>query len=317
MKNLSFALILCSLMHCAIAAIGDPVGKIDLMDGDVHVFDSQKKERSVRVSDPINEGDSVVTGKDGELHMTMNDDAFIAVRSNSNMNITRYRAEGDDKDEGLIGLVTGSLRSITGWIGKNNPKSYKIKTPTATIGIRGTDHEPKVIPDGSDEGEPGTYDKVNFGGSYIQTPGGSVDVTPKHAGFAPQARRGVFARPRLLEGIPRFYRPSRHERLIEGKHEAIQRTLLQHREERREQIRQKRLEKDKAMKTGKADARDRQVMQREKRAAFKERRQEQREARQASMKARMEERQPEQERRNLKNKRKEKLEQKETKHRRE
>jgi hypothetical protein len=218
-----------------------PAGKIDLLTGDVHVLDSHQKPRIVHVGDNVYEGDNIVTGSDGEVHMTMADEGFIAVRSNTKMNITQYRAQGDDQDKGVIGLLVGSLRCITGWIGKYQPRSYQIKTPTATIGIRGTDHEPMVIPEGSTEGDPGTYDKVNAGGSYIKTEQGSVDVTPQHAGFAPFAgKRGVF-RPRLLNNVPRFYRRSRFENLIDGKHEVIQHILAKRREEMRMRIRENRL----------------------------------------------------------------------------
>lgn len=216
------------------AATAYVAGKIDLMEGDVRIVDKQNQRRTVKVGDSVYEGDSVSTGANGEIHMTMDDQGFIAVRPNTKMRIMQYRAEGDDDDKGVISLIVGSLRSVTGWIGKYHPKSYSINTPTATIGIRGTDHEPKVIPEGSSEGDAGTYDKVNAGGSFINTPQGNVDVTPNHAAFAPHNGR---AAPRMLAAVPHFFRPTRNEHLIEGKHDQIQRMVQQKREERRQQIR--------------------------------------------------------------------------------
>lgn len=209
-------------------------GKIDLMEGDVRVFDKQNVRRTVKVGDKVYEGDNVVTGANGEIHLTMEDEGFIAVRPNTKMRIIQYRAEGDDNDKGVIGLLAGSLRSITGWIGKYHPKSYSINTPTATIGIRGTDHEPKVIPEGSSEGDAGTYDKVNAGGSFINTPQGNVDVTPNHAAFAPHNGKSA---PRMLAFVPTFFHPTRNEHLIEGKHDRIQHIVQQRRDERVQQIR--------------------------------------------------------------------------------
>jgi hypothetical protein len=216
--------------NAATAQVG--VGKVDLMEGDVRLFDSQMKLRAVQVGNQVFEGDSIVTGTDGEIHLTMADEGYIAVRPNTKMRIAQYRANGDDQDRGLIGLLSGSLRSITGWIGKYRPKAYVIRTPTATIGIRGTDHEPKVIPEGSAEGDPGTYDKVNAGGTTLRTPQGSVDVTPNHAAYA--SRRG--GGPRVLDKVPSFFKPTRNEHLIEGKHDQIQRTMEKKREERRQQV---------------------------------------------------------------------------------
>lgn len=243
-----FMLCLCIVTHAQTAATATPpptnttastnnvAGKVDLIEGDVHIYDSRNAPRTVHVNDNIFEGDAIVTGSDGEIHMTMEDTGFIAVRPNTKMRIMQYRANGDDQDKGVIGLLVGSFRSISGWISKYQPKSYEIRTPTATIGIRGTDHEPKVIPDGSTEGDPGTYDKVNTGGTFIRTPQGSVDVSENHAGYVPHSAFGAFARPRVLDSVPSFFRPTRNEHLIEGKHAAIQRGLQQRREEKHQRF---------------------------------------------------------------------------------
>ena len=213
-------------------------GTVELVDGDVTVYDSKKKPRKPAVGDKVHEGDSVVTGADGELHLAMEDTGFLAVRPNTRMRIIKYRAQGDEQDQGVIGLLVGSLRSITGWIGKYQPRAYAIRTPTATVGIRGTDHEPMVIPEGSSEGEAGTYDKVNIGGSYIKTAHGEVEVPAQRAAFAPfHGKPGT--RPRLLDGVPRFFRQTRHERLIEKRHEIIQNLIQQRREERRRLIQER------------------------------------------------------------------------------
>lgn len=172
-------------------------GKVELADGDVTVHDKSKKARKVQAGDTVFEGEGIVTGQDGELHLNMEDGGFIAVRPNTKMRIVAYQAQGAADDKGVFSLLQGAFRSVTGWIGKYNPKSYQVRTPTATISVRGTDHEPLVIPQGSKEGEPGTYDKVNVGGSYIQTRHGSVDVKPNQAAFAPWHGRPV---PRVLPG---------------------------------------------------------------------------------------------------------------------
>jgi hypothetical protein len=214
----------------------DAAGKVDLVEGDVRIYDTTKKPRIIKVGDGIAEGESIVTGGDGELHMKMADGGYIAVRPNTKMRIAAFRAQGDDNDKGVFGLLVGSFRSITGWIGKYNSRNYRINTPTATIGVRGTDHEPMVIPEGSQEGEAGTYDKVNIGGSFIQTTHGRVDVGERQAAFAPHA--GTVA-PRVLGSIPRFFQATRNEHLLEPRHEAIQRSLDKGRDERRRAMEQR------------------------------------------------------------------------------
>ena len=39
----------------------------------------------------------------------------------------------------LVALLRGSLRMATGLIGKTHPEAVHVETPTAVIGIRGTD----------------------------------------------------------------------------------------------------------------------------------------------------------------------------------
>lgn len=227
------------------AAAPNPAGKVELVEGEVTVYDKARKPRQVAVGDKVFEGDGVVTGRDSELHLNMEDGGFLAVRPNTRMSIAAYRAEGDDKDKSLLSLLEGTFRSVTGWIGKYNPRSYQVRTPTATIGVRGTDHEPLVIPEGSHEGEPGSYDKVNVGATTLRTQHGSVDVRPNQAGFVPLKGQ---PRPRVLNQVPAFFRATRHEAAIAARHEAVRKVIDQRRDERRKTLQQKKvpLERQKA-----------------------------------------------------------------------
>jgi hypothetical protein len=222
-----------------VATAGIVAGKIELVEGDVTIYDRGKTARRVRVGDALYEGDGVVTGRNGELHVAMDDGGYLAVRSNTSMSVIAYQAQGRDDDRSVFNLVAGSFRSITGWIGRHNPRAYQVRTQTATIGIRGTDHEPMVIPDGSPAGEAGTYDKVNAGGTYIEsTQGhGRIDVTPNRAGFAPLRGRPA---PRLLAEVPRLYRPTRYEQRLVNRHQAAQKGSERLREDRRRMLEERR-----------------------------------------------------------------------------
>lgn len=217
------------------AAPANLAGKVELVEGDVRVYDKAKKARRVVVGDRVFEGEGIVTGTDGELHLVMEDGGFIAVRPNTRMSITAYRAEGDEQDKSFFNLLQGTFRSVTGWIGKFNPRSYQVRTPTATIGVRGTDHEPLVIPEGSREGEPGSYDKVNVGTTTLKTQHGSIEVRPNQAGFAPLRGR---PQPRVLSQVPAFFKATRHEPSIAARHEAVSKAIDQRRDERRKIIKE-------------------------------------------------------------------------------
>ena len=251
------------------AAAATPVvaGKADLVEGDVRFFDASQRMRRPKVGDAIHEGESIATGADGEVHLRMEDGGYIAVRPGTRMRIVNFRAEGGAEDRSTIGLLEGSFRSVTGWIAKLGPQRAIVRTPSATIGIRGTEHEPLVIPDGSTRGDPGTYDRVHIGETEIRTQQGTVSVRPNQAGFAPV--RGAL-RPRVLERVPEFFRPTRNEARFTGLHTRIHANLDQRRDERRKVIEERRKGKaegrgegkGKAEKAGKGEERRKEIEQR-------------------------------------------------------
>ena len=70
----------------------------------------------------------------------MVDGAALAVRPRTEVRIDQYSYERKPKkDRSFFSLVRGTFRAITGLIGRNNRESYKVRTATATIGIRGSD----------------------------------------------------------------------------------------------------------------------------------------------------------------------------------
>ncbi len=213
-----------------------PAGVVTLAEGNASLAPAGAAPRVARVGDLISEGDVLVTTKDGELHMVMQDTGFMALRPNSRLVVMHYKADGGDDDKGVFSLVAGGLRSITGWIGRFNTRAYQVRTPTATIGIRGTDHETRYIPEGSSEGDPGTYDKVYAGQTIIETADGATEVATDQAGFVSLQPKD---RPRLLARMPGFFRPGPHEAEIAKKHDEIQSLIDQRRNERRKVIAEK------------------------------------------------------------------------------
>lgn len=183
-------------------------GRVQFVFGNSRALATNGVERALKKGDVVHEGDTVITGPSASLQLLMVDDAMVAVRPNSRLRIDTYRFQGkeDGSERGVLHLIKGAFRSITGAIGHTNKKNYKIITDTANIGVRGTDHEPAyLLPTQANVGDPGTYDLVNAGGTYIQTPWGSVDVAPGQVGFASSKPGSV---PVLLERVPGFMRAS-------------------------------------------------------------------------------------------------------------
>jgi hypothetical protein len=203
----------------AVPATRNLAGTVAVSDGSALLYGPDRVGHKLSVGDKVYEGDALVTLGDAELHLNMADGGYIAIRPNTTLRITLYQANGDSTDKSVVGLLKGSFRSITGWIGKSYPANYAVNTPTATIGVRGTDHEPAYVPEGVAGQDAGTYDNVYAGGTTISNSAGHVDVSPDHVGFVDPKRNVA---PRVLEHVPNFYKaPHRNDQLLVGKHAQV------------------------------------------------------------------------------------------------
>ena len=164
---------------------------------------SNGQSRLLAKGDPVCVGETIVTAESGMAQIRMVDDAMIAVRPETQMEIDKYAYSGTENDASLISLFKGSSRFITGKLGKLHPQFDLIRTPNATIGVRGTDHEATVILPGNSGGyQSGTYDKVIQGVTYIKTDSGEIDIHPNQVGLAAD----IAKLPTLLNSIPEFYK---------------------------------------------------------------------------------------------------------------
>jgi hypothetical protein len=212
-------------------------GTVDFMEGDSFVEAKDGRARIPKVGDSVYAAETVTTFRGAELQLRMADGAYLSLRENTKITITEYVANGDDGDRSLLDLAKGTLRAVTGWIGTYRRAAYKVRTPTVTIGVRGTDHEPTHLLAGDPRGEPGTYDKVNEGRIFVRSQFGSVEVPANRAVFFSPERR---APPRLLASTPAFFKPARNEqRFIERARESTQ-SLAALRETRRDAVRKDR-----------------------------------------------------------------------------
>ena len=146
-----------------------PAGNVIFVSGEARIISSGGATRDAAKGMTIALGETLVTGKVGAMHVRMADGGFVAVRPDTRLTVKDFVWSGkeDGSEKSVIELVRGGFRTITGVIGRRNKDNYQVTTNTATIGIRGTDHEPHHIPLPAPgeipQGEPGTYNKVNVG----------------------------------------------------------------------------------------------------------------------------------------------------------
>ena len=75
------------------------------------------------------------------MHVRFLDDAVLSVRPNSELHIETYRfdAERPDLSTVKLNLIQGTARTVSGEAAKTAKERYRLNTPIAAIGVRGTD----------------------------------------------------------------------------------------------------------------------------------------------------------------------------------
>lgn len=165
------------------------IGSIERMKGTVQVLGTGGW-RTASQGETLAEGERVNTAEDSEAVIRFTDGALMALRPKTQVQVTRYQYRKDKpkRNASLLQLVTGGFRFVTGLMGKNSPEAVRLTTPTATIGIRGTDFETAYVEERSADNEAGTYTRVIEGGTFMEgADGRRVEVDAGQTGFASSA----------------------------------------------------------------------------------------------------------------------------------
>jgi hypothetical protein len=170
------ALVLAGFTTSASAA----AGRVDFVIGGVTVAPGGGQARPLARGAELEAGD-VVRTNEGRIQIRFADGAYVSLQPQSEFNINEYRFEGkaDGSERGFFGLLKGAMRTVTGAIGLANRGAYRLTTPTATIGIRGTGGVIEVLPDGSTLviGTSGTWFVANQAGT-LDVPAGTSVLAP-------------------------------------------------------------------------------------------------------------------------------------------
>lgn len=92
--------------------------------------------------------DTVITAKDAKAQLTFSDNTIITVGKQSKFSVEDYLDDNTPSSSAKFNMVSGTIRAMSGKIGKIAPEKFTVKTKTATIGIRGTDFIVHVLPTG-------------------------------------------------------------------------------------------------------------------------------------------------------------------------
>ena len=135
---ISRALVLTILLLFAQATNAE-IGKVTEQTGLAEI----QRDKTVITSNKdsgVETNDAVVTAN-SRIAITFQDNTQVKITEQSKLVIDSFVFDASKGDAGKLGLkvALGTARYASGQIAKNNPESVKIETPTAQIGVRGTD----------------------------------------------------------------------------------------------------------------------------------------------------------------------------------
>ena len=152
-----------------------------------------------------------------ESKITFKDDTKVNITANSRLLIDDFVFDPKASDSGKLALkvAMGSVRYASGQIAKNNPQQVDIKTPTATIAVRGTDFNMVVdetgqslvilLPSCKDDKDVKQFEleenKCKVGKIEVTTMAGSVTLEEAFAGTYVFSANSAPTTPRIINTV--------------------------------------------------------------------------------------------------------------------
>ena len=129
------------LLSTALPAFAqDPpvVGRIKTTAGAVSIF-RQNASIPATVGQPLFQSDSIRTGADGHVGITLKDETRLALGPNTDVSIDQFvYAPAQGRLGMVLKIARGLVAYVSGRIAKLSPDAVRLETPSAILGVRGT-----------------------------------------------------------------------------------------------------------------------------------------------------------------------------------
>lgn len=144
MKKIEIMILLQILCVCvlgvgtALAGDNDHIGKVKTVQPEANIIRNDAVLPAT-LGSVIFVSDVLTTEEDGTLGIVFKDGAVLTLGPTSEFIISEYVFNPIEKSTSFISkMKKGSASYISGAIGRINPESVRIETPTAYLGLRGT-----------------------------------------------------------------------------------------------------------------------------------------------------------------------------------
>ena len=120
--------------------LGASAGEVTHLSGAVVARKADGQSRILSVKSQVQEGDLLATAENSYARVKFGDGTEAVLRPATQVKIDRFNFEEQrpQQDNVVLSLLKGGMRAVTGLLAKRNPANFRVATPSATIGIRGT-----------------------------------------------------------------------------------------------------------------------------------------------------------------------------------
>lgn len=192
-RSLLASLLLALLLSAVGAAGAATAGRVASLSGALLAAKADGRSAALAVDSAVDAGDTLHTDAAAWAMIRFNDGSAITIRPDSRFRVQEFEFQQGEAsaDKAIFVLIKGGLRALTGLIGKRN-NAYSMLTPTATIGIRGTDYGLQYCAAGdcagkaSASGEPladGLHLEVFEGRIAVVNEAGSIELGAGQFGY--------------------------------------------------------------------------------------------------------------------------------------
>lgn len=124
----------------ATAPVSTHAGFLKSVRGDVQLLNASGSARPALAGEQVQATDRIVTGANAASSLVLRDGTVMVIGPASQLDLKTFTFDTTTREGSLlVALLQGSMRMMTGLIGKAHPGTVRIETKTALVGIRGTD----------------------------------------------------------------------------------------------------------------------------------------------------------------------------------
>jgi Ca2+-binding RTX toxin-like protein len=128
-----------------LAQAATPIGNVGKITGTVTVTRADGTEVTLNAGDPVYQGDVVQTDSGASVGVVFLDGTEMSLGSKGRLVLDEMIYDPTNGEgSSSFSLVSGAFSFVSGQIAKSDPDGMQIKTPVATIGIRGTSGTVKI-----------------------------------------------------------------------------------------------------------------------------------------------------------------------------